>query len=1388
MSYSVDGKLYNIGSLAGTSASDFILGTKGNDTLSGGSGNDELRGDEGDDVLHGGDGYDYLEGGSGNDTLNANRHGGKLLGGSGDDVLSSEWNSVDYSTARDSKGTGEFAHLEGGEGNDTLKGGWWSDTYVFNKGDGQDVIIENAYGSQDGNSWLVDNWSGNRARYDKLKFGEGITAEDLSVERVGNDFVIKVGDSGDQVLVQDWYKHSRHQIEEIEFADGTKQSTNAFLVSYLGTDGDDVASGGNQVDDYSGGLGNDRLSGNGGNDRLSGGEGDDTLSGGSGNDELRGDEGDDVLHGGDGYDYLEGGSGNDTLNANRHGGKLLGGSGDDVLSSEWNSVDYSTARDSKGTGEFAHLEGGEGNDTLKGGWWSDTYVFNKGDGQDVIIENAYGSQDGNSWLVDNWSGNRARYDKLKFGEGITAEDLSVERVGNDFVIKVGDSGDQVLVQDWYKHSRHQIEEIEFADGTKQSTNAFLVSYLGTDGDDVASGGNQVDDYSGGLGNDRLSGNGGNDRLSGGEGDDTLSGGSGNDELRGDEGDDVLHGGDGYDYLEGGSGNDTLNANRHGGKLLGGSGDDVLSSEWNSVDYSTARDSKGTGEFAHLEGGEGNDTLKGGWWSDTYVFNKGDGQDVIIENAYGSQDGNSWLVDNWSGNRARYDKLKFGEGITAEDLSVERVGNDFVIKVGDSGDQVLVQDWYKHSRHQIEEIEFADGTKQSTNAFLVSYLGTDGDDVASGGNQVDDYSGGLGNDRLSGNGGNDRLSGGEGDDTLSGGSGNDELRGDEGDDVLHGGDGYDYLEGGSGNDTLNANRHGGKLLGGSGDDVLSSEWNSVDYSTARDSKGTGEFAHLEGGEGNDTLKGGWWSDTYVFNKGDGQDVIIENAYGSQDGNSWLVDNWSGNRARYDKLKFGEGITAEDLSVERVGNDFVIKVGDSGDQVLVQDWYKHSRHQIEEIEFADGTKQSTNAFLVSYLGTDGDDVASGGNQVDDYSGGLGNDRLSGNGGNDRLSGGEGDDTLSGGSGNDELRGDEGDDVLHGGDGYDYLEGGSGNDTLNANRHGGKLLGGSGDDVLSSEWNSVDYSTARDSKGTGEFAHLEGGEGNDTLKGGWWSDTYVFNKGDGQDVIIENAYGSQDGNSWLVDNWSGNRARYDKLKFGEGITAEDLSVERVGNDFVIKVGDSGDQVLVQDWYKHSRHQIEEIEFADGDILSKSDIKIGSEADDILVGNNNSNIISANEGDDTLICGSGDDVLEGGVGADTYVIDANDTGTKTIKMSSNDDSIDTIRLDGVNSSNVEFEAVDDDLAILLRGNSGDLISKVIVDNFYDEANEHTDNIQIETADAITDIPNFGEQMRQLKAMMEAEEAANDFDGGAISGSQVTTQVGNSELLDIWAPKSESA
>jgi hypothetical protein len=179
-------------------------GTGGHDIMVGGAGND---------VFAGGAGFDFIDGGAGNDTL---------YGEDGNDIL------------------------RGGRGADYLFGGAGDDTYVFNRGNGADVVLDDVtfttdtshwhdwYEDQDGTNILHHDWvpetttNHPNAGTDSLVFGPGIARSDIVVQRSGNDLIVGVKDPAhpgavnDQITLQRWFDADGFdRIEKFVFADGT---------------------------------------------------------------------------------------------------------------------------------------------------------------------------------------------------------------------------------------------------------------------------------------------------------------------------------------------------------------------------------------------------------------------------------------------------------------------------------------------------------------------------------------------------------------------------------------------------------------------------------------------------------------------------------------------------------------------------------------------------------------------------------------------------------------------------------------------------------------------------------------------------------------------------------------------------------------------------------------------------------------------------------------------------------------------------------------------------------------------------------------------------------------------------------------------------------------
>ena len=392
------------------------------------------------------------------------------------------------------------------------------------------------------------------------------------------------------------------------------------------------------------------------NDVLTGGAGDDTLYGLGGADKLVGNAGDDVLAGNAGNDTLQGGEGDDYL---------LGGAGNDTLEGG-NGVDWAAYEDST-SGVTVSLAltaaqntGGGGTDKL------------------TSIENLYGSAF-NDVLVGNAGANAlaggAGADSLSGGAG---DDLLQGGAGND-TLDGGAGDDVVSFADLDSGVMVEMLGPQGASAESQAGHDKLVSIesvIGTRFDDSIFG-TYGDNYiEGGAGNDNLMGRGGADYIDGGEGDDIIGsfgsfgtdinvgamlvGGAGNDRIQSSEVGDTMLGGDGddsfelfpggaHDVIDGGAGRDLLafyNAQAGVGltvDLSNTGAQEVTSGYFMTIqsvesvvgDYyndhitgdANANGLSGNVGDDTLEGGGGRDTLDGGMGAD--VLTGGDGKDFFV---------------------------------------------------------------------------------------------------------------------------------------------------------------------------------------------------------------------------------------------------------------------------------------------------------------------------------------------------------------------------------------------------------------------------------------------------------------------------------------------------------------------------------------------------------------------------------------------------------------------------------------------------------------------------------------------------------------------------------------------------------------------------------------
>ena len=590
--------------------------------------------------------------------------------------------------------------------------------------------------------------------------------------------------------------------------------------------GDDVIDGGN---------GNDRIIDHTGNDVILGGAGNDYILDMAGNDDIDGGDGDDTIIDQNGSDTIDGGAGNDNIQDYGTGtNSIFGGAGNDsIIFSHLanNTVDGGEGDDTlkvdaysaDGNASTNTLSGGTGNDSLSSGVSTDTYLFNLGDGQDVISDIDSGSYRSRGKTRYTSYG---RLDTLQFGEGISKQDIQVSRSGNNLVLTIvtatSENVDQVTIAGWFSSSIYQIEKIAFADQSSWSVGDFqkmvmlqlgtanndtLYGWLGHDaitgdaGDDFiadSSGGNDVLD--GGDGDDEIVDNLGNDQLLGGAGNDVITDLTGSDSIDGGEGDDIItDAGYGVNQISAGAGNDKVTFSQLAHNTIdAGAGNDTVSIATNTLDAASYSN--------QIRLGLGNDKVVSGVGSDTYHYQRGDGHDEITD-----VDASSYTKkrNTYFASYGKTDRLAFGQGIATENLSFSKVGHDLVIHLDTTGntDSITIKNW-TDVRYRIEEIQFANGQKLNQtqiNDLIEYYAGTSSADSFTliKGNKVIQSL--AGNDVLNVSTGNNLLDAGSGIDTLTAGNGNDMFIGGTGNDTITTGTGFDVMSfnKGDGQDLINA---------------------------------------------------------------------------------------------------------------------------------------------------------------------------------------------------------------------------------------------------------------------------------------------------------------------------------------------------------------------------------------------------------------------------------------------------------------------------------------------------------------------------------------------------------------------------------------------------------
>lgn len=915
--------------------------------------------------------------------------------------------------------------IDGGKGDDLLIGREGGDTYIFGRGHGTDVV-------EDGDESF--KLFGSPA--DRLKFLDGITWGDLEFIRNGASDTLELRLSGtdDAVILKDQEESAPFQgffnlVEQIQFGNGTVWTYQQLFQHFINlsqTEGADTVYGFHTADVIEGGLGDDLLQGQGGNDRYiwQPGDGSDRIfDAGGGNDTVE-------IRGADALDFVISRTATDLIlthvitgetltlqgqynraNAQGNAAEFFQFADRTVRFTDLNPEDVDVIGTSVGEllrgSAFAEtLDGRGGDDTLQGGSDGDTYLFDAGYGNDVIIDR----QERASWFGRNGQ-EKETTDKVVFGAGFMSTDALFAQAGDDLLISFNGFPDTLLIRNHFRTIQDEVETFVFRDRTMTAVDIEQLLQIengnrgdnelignptapntldGRQGFDTLVGGTAADTYAFGIGYDfdRIIevGSGTQDRVVFGEGvtEDQL-------QLRRDGLDLLIDLGNGEDVLRivnglGTTAVDTfsfadgtsLSISEIRARLL--IGDD--SSE-RILGFSNIADT--------LDGGRGDDQLEGGSGNDTYAFGHGDGQDAILE-ASGT------------------DRLQFKTGVTRDQVSFETYGTDLLIRLSPGGDSLVIRGGADATSYAtVESFAFADGTilsmadvqelmfalrgNASTDlvdgstidarfpissgagfdaiklAATSKYLFAKGDGIdtltmltaAAAGSEIriSDYSAAEVSVRLASQGSNDLvLSFPETGDAII-------LK-----NALAAGVTFPVVTFADGMVWNHAALVQAAVIAqsSSGDDLIKAAANLA--------------TTIVGGLGDDEIQGSTANDIYVFARGDGQDVITD-------------PGGSGDRLEI------RGYTAADLKAARLESgrqELVLKFEGSEDEIVLRSSSSSAWNGVETITFGDGTSVTVASLLEQTLivATSGSDVLTGrAFYYDTIAGGKGDDTIDGSG---------------------------------------------------------------------------------------------------------------------------------------------------------------------------------------------------------------------------------------------------------------------------------------------------------------------------------------------------------------------------------------------------------
>ena len=196
--------------------------------------------------------------------------------------------------------------IEGGKGNDVMRGADGDDTLIWRNGEGTDDMF-----GGDGID-LIENFGADTgsATVDEVYTAEAVDGGGFKFSRLPNPAVAAPGGGSFALNVKGAEKYTNHLLggnDKFSTLDPAKPVT-GIAVTLEGGEGDDTLKGTDGADTLKGDGGNDTLEGFKGNDAHLGGAGDDVMiwNPGDGSDKMDGEAGNDVVrdNGGNGVDHF----------------------------------------------------------------------------------------------------------------------------------------------------------------------------------------------------------------------------------------------------------------------------------------------------------------------------------------------------------------------------------------------------------------------------------------------------------------------------------------------------------------------------------------------------------------------------------------------------------------------------------------------------------------------------------------------------------------------------------------------------------------------------------------------------------------------------------------------------------------------------------------------------------------------------------------------------------------------------------------------------------------------------------------------------------------------------------------------------------------------------